>query len=373
MRKRQGQRVKVKLVKRQSHSQPMIWLTPLLALFLSLFFGSVLFLLLGYPPLQTLYTFFISPISDLYGVCELIVKASPLAMIAVGLSMGFRANVWNIGAEGQLTVGAIAGGALVIYFPDWNNALMLPAVLIMGVLGGMAWAAIPAFLKTKFNTNEILTSLLLVYVAILFLSALVHGPWRDPAGFNFPESAVFQDAAIIPNILSGTRLHAGVFLSLLVVATGWIVLSRTIIGFQLKVTGLAPDAARYCGVQSNRMIWFVLLGAGGLAGLAGMIEVSGLIGQLQPNISPGYGFAAIIVAFLGRLHPVGILFASLVLALSYLGGEFVQIKLGLPLGIAGVFQGMLLFFLLASDLFVNYRLEFRMARATSLLKMEEKT
>ena len=360
----QVRRAMVKLVKRQSHSQRMLWLTPLLALLLSLFSGSVLFFLLGYPPLQTLYTFFVSPISDLYGVCELIVKASPLAMIAVGLSIGFRANVWNIGAEGQFTLGAIAGGALVIYFPDWDNALMLPAVLAMGVLGGMVWAAIPAYLKTRFNTNEILTSLLLVYVAILLLSTLVHGPWRDPAGYNFPESITFQDAAVMPPILSGTRLHAGVLLSILVIATGWVILSRTITGFQLKVAGLAPNAARYSGVHSNQTVWFALLGAGGLAGLAGMVEVSGLIGQLQPNISPGYGFTAIIVAFLGRLHPVGILFASLVLALSYLGGEFVQIRLGLPLGIAGVFQGMLLFFLLASDLFINYRLEFRFAKST---------
>ena len=343
----------------------MIWLTPLLALFLSLVSGCILFYFLGYPALEALYTFFISPISDLYGVCELIIKASPLAIIAVGLSMGFRANVWNIGAEGQLTFGALTGGALVIYFPQWDNFLMLPAILIMGILGGMAWAAIPAFLKTRFNTNEILTSLLLVYVATLLLSTLVHGPWRDPAGFNFPESVFFQDAAILPNLLSGTRLHAGVFFSVLVIATGWIILSRTITGFQLKVAGLAPDAARYSGVQSSRTVWYVLLGAGGLAGLAGTIEVSGLINQLQPNISPGYGFAAIIVAFLGRLHPAGILFASLVLALSYLGGESVQIKLGLPLAIAGVFQGMLLFFLLACDLFVNYRLEIKFARATN--------
>ncbi len=337
----------------------MTWLTPIMALGLNLVAGTILFYLLGYPPLQSLHAFFIAPISDLYGVSELIVKAAPLAMIAVGLSMGFRANVWNIGAEGQLTIGALTGSALVIYFPESENVLMLPAMLILGALGGMAWASIPAFLKTRFNTNEILTSLLLVYVAILLLSTLVHGPWRDPAGFNFPESVIFPDAATIPVMVPGTRLHFGTIFALLAIATGWVLIARTLTGFQVRISGLAPNAARYTGVSSRRIVWYVLLGAGGLAGLAGIVEVSGLIGQVQPNISPGYGFAAIIVAFLGRLHPVGILFASLVLALSYLGGEFVQIKLGLPLGIAGVFQGMLLFFLLSCDVLINYRIEFQ--------------
>lgn len=351
--------MRIKLVARQTQSRLMTWLTPLMALGLSLIAGTLLFFFLGFPPFQSLHAFFISPISDLYGVSELFIKATPLAIIAVGLAMGFRANVWNIGAEGQFTIGALAGSALVIYFPQSDNILMLPAMLVLGVVGGMAWASIPALLKTRFNTNEILTSLLLVYVAILVLSTLIHGPWKDPAGYNFPESVIFQDAASLPTILSGTRLHAGVLFALLVVAVGWLLFARTLVGFQVRVSGLAPMAARYSGVHSDRMVWYVLLGAGGLAGLAGIIEVAGPIRQVQPVISPGYGFTAIIVAFLGRLHPVGILFASLVLALSYLGGEFVQIRLGLPLGIAGVFQGMLLFFLLSCDILINYRLEFR--------------
>lgn len=357
-----------RLVPRQSHSKLMTWLTPIMALVLSLLAGALLFLALGFPPLLSLYAFFISPISDVYGLSELAIKASPLAMIAIGLSMGFRANVWNIGAEGQLTIGAVVGSSLVIYFPDADNILLLPAMLILGILGGMAWASIPAFLKTRFNTNEILTSLLLVYVATLLLSTLVHGPWRDPAGFNFPVSVGFQDAAIIPQILRGTRLHAGIFITLAVVLCCWVLLSKTVLGFQVRVAGIAPQAARYTGVHYNKMVWYVLLGAGGLAGLAGIIEVSGPIGQLQPIISPGYGFSAIIVAFLGRLHPIGILFASLVLALSYLGGEIVQIKLGLPLGVAGVFQGMLLFFLLICDVFINYRLKFKFFSRNSITR-----
>ena len=349
----------IRLVERASHSTAMMWVTPVIALVLSLISGGILFSLMGYSAIDTLYAYFISPVRDSYGVSELFVKASPLAMIAVGLALGFRANVWNIGAEGQLTLGAITGSALVIYFPESDNILMLPAILLMGILGGMAWAAIPAFLKIRYNTNEILSSLMLVYVALLLLSVLVHGPWKDPAGFNFPESVVFPDVASIPNLLSGTRLHAGSLIALFVAVGGWILLSKSLIGFQVKIAGQPPKAIRYAGVNYNKVVLWLLLGCGGVAGLAGIIEVAGPIGQLQPFISPGYGFSAIIVAFLGRLHPVGIIPASLVLALSYLGGESVQIKMGLPIGITGVFQGMLLFFLLACDLLINYRIELK--------------
>jgi len=347
-----------RLESRGETARHMVLLTPVLALALTVLTGMVLFASLGYPPFKAIYTFFVSPISSGYGLAELFVKATPLVLIAVGLAIGFRANVWNIGAEGQLTLGAIAGGALAVYFPESENPLMLPAMMILGVFGGMAWAAIPALLKTRYNTNEILSSLMLTYVATLLLSVLVHGPWRDPAGYNFPQSVLFPDSAIAPILLSGTRLHIGALIAFFVVLVGWLLLARSMIGFQVKVSGFAPAASDYAGFRRNRIIWFALLLAGGLAGLAGIIEVAGPIGQLLPSISPGYGFTAIIVAFLGRLHPLGILVAGLVLALSYLGGETVQIEMGLPQGIAGVFQGMLLFFLLACDVLIKYRIRF---------------
>ncbi len=351
-----------RLEPRSQASHAMVYLTPFIALFLTVIAGMAMFGILGHPPVKAITTFFIAPLTTGYGVAELFVKATPLIMIAVGLAIGFRANVWNIGAEGQLTLGAIAGSILPVYFSDSENALMLSAMMLLGIAGGMAWAAIPALLKTRYHANEILTSLMLTYVATLFLSVLVHGPWRDPGGFNFPESVLFPDVATLPILLSGTRLHLGALIALFVVLAGWLLLARHLIGFQIKVAGFAPAAAEYAGFKRNRLVWLVLLTAGGLAGLAGIIEVSGPIGQLLPSISPGYGFTAIIVAFLGRLHPLGILFAGLVLALSYLGGETVQIELGLPQGIAGVFQGMLLFFLLATDVLIKYRIRFGRAR-----------
>ncbi len=337
-------------------SRLMGYLAPVIALCLTLLSGLVLFALLGVPIADAFHAFFIEPISTSYGVAELGVKAAPLILIAVGLSIGFRAQVWNIGAEGQLILGGIFGGAVALYFYEVEAWYVLPLMIMAGIIGGMLWALVPALLKTRFNANEILTSLMLTYVAGLLLSLLVHGPLRDPDGFNFPESRLFHNAALLPVILDGTRLHIGAIAALLVVVVGWVLLSRTLLGFALKVNGAAPRAAAYAGFDSKRLVWFSLLFTGALAGLAGIFEVAGPIGQLLPSISPGYGFTAIIVAFLGRLHPVGVLLAGLIMALSYLGGESAQISLNLPVAVTGVFQGLLLFFLLATDVLINYKI-----------------
>jgi simple sugar transport system permease protein len=277
-------------------------------------------------------------------------------MIGVGLALGFRANVWNIGAEGQLTVGAIAGGGIALLFWGQEGLWILPLMCLAGILGGMAYAAIPAFLKTRLGVNEILTSLMLTYVAILLLSMLVYGPWKDPAGFGFPQSRLFTDSALLPMILEGTRLNLGAVAALLIAVAAWVVMTRTVIGFEIRVVGQAPAAAAYAGFDRNRMIWLCLLTSGGLAGLAGLFEIAGPIGQLIPNLTPGYGFTAIIVAFLGRLHPLGIIASGLLIALSYIGGENAQVEVGLPQAVTGVFQGLLLFFLLASDFLPRYRI-----------------
>lgn len=349
----------ISLQARAEPSKLMGYCAPLIALAVTLLAGLVLFALLNVPVGEAFYAFFIEPVSSLYGLSELGVKAAPLIMIAVALSIGYRANVWNIGAEGQLILGGICGGAVGLYFYEVEAWYVLPLMTIAGVLGGMFWAAIPALLRTRFNANEILTSLMLTYIAALLLSMLVHGPLRDPDGFNFPESRLFHAAATLPIILEGTRLHVGALVALLLVLVAWLLLSRTLLGFALKVNGQAPRAGLYAGFTQNRLIWFSLLFCGATAGCAGLFEVAGPIGQLLPNISPGYGFTAIIVAFLGRLHPVGIVFAGLVMALSYLGGESAQISLNLPVAVTGVFQGMLLFFLLAADVLINYRIVWR--------------
>jgi ABC-type uncharacterized transport system permease subunit len=345
----------IRLVQRPEPSAGMVYVSPVIAVVLTILTSMVMFALLGVDPVKAIVTFFIEPISSLDGVAELCVKATPLILIGVGLSLGFQANVWNIGAEGQLVIGALAGGGLGLAFFDQSSVFLVPAMLVCGVLGGMAWAAIPAWLKTRFNTNEILTSLMLTYVGLLVLSYLVHGPWKDPEGQNFPESRLFHDSALLPILIDETRLNVGFLLALLVVVAGWVLISRHIIGFQIKVIGMAPMAASFAGFKEKRLIWLTLLISGGCAGLAGVIELSGAIGQIVPTISPGYGFTAIIVAFLGRLHPVGVMFAGLLMALTYLGGDSAQITMNLPNAVTGVFQGMLLFYLLASDVLIKYR------------------
>jgi simple sugar transport system permease protein len=334
----------------------MGWLSPVIAVSATLAVGFVIFSALGKNPLDAFHVFFVKPLETRHGVGELLLKASPLMLCALGLAAGYRANVWNIGAEGQLTLGALCGGGVALAFHASDSAWVLPLMIAAGAIGGMAWAAIPAWLKTRFNASEILVSLMLVYIAQLALSLLVHGAWRDPEGFNFPQSKMFSDAALMPNLLPDTRLNVGFLIALAAVAAGWLFMTKSLTGFQMRVAGLAPAAANYAGISASRTVWLGMLIGGACAGVAGVGEAAGPIGQLLPSMSSGYGFAAIIVAFVGRLHAVGILLASLLMSLLYLGGESAQIGLALPSAVTGLFQGTLLFFLLAADVFIGFRL-----------------
>ena len=347
--------MRIELQKRPEHSKLFSLFSPILAIGLTLVFGGILFELNGVNSMTGLYLYFIDPLTSTWSLEELVVKATPLILIGCGLSICFLSNNWNIGAEGQFTFGAIFGSFIPIIFHQWQNFLTLPSMLILGVLGGMFWASIPALLKTRFNTNEVLTSLMLVYVSTLVLDWLVRGPWRDPDGFNFPESRIFSDAAILPSLADG-RMHFGAIFALIVVFSLIFLMTKSIKGFEIRVIGFSPRAGRFAGFSEKKIVWFAFLISGGLAGLAGVGEVSGTIGQLTPVISPGYGFVAIIVAFLGRLNPIGVLFAGFLLALSYLGGESIQVSLGVSDKITRVFQGALLFFVLACDTLILYKI-----------------
>lgn len=345
----------VKIEARPEPSRLMKYISPLIAAILMLISGLIIFSLLGKDPMLAFHAFFVEPVNDLYGIGELLIKASPLMLIGTGLAVGFRASIWNIGAEGQLAVGAIFGGYIAITFNDSNGLFIIPLMILAGAVGGVLWASIPALLRTVFNANEILVSLMLNYVAVLLLALLVHGPLRDPDGYGFPQSVLFADSALLPLILEGTRLHIGVLVSLIGVAVGWVFLQKSFTGYQIQVAGFARDAASYAGFKYKKLIWIGLLSGGLAAGIAGVLEIAGPIGQLLPSVSPGYGYAAIIVAFVGRLHPGGIFLASLLMALLYLGGESGQMNLDLPSAVTGIFQGLLLFYLLAADFLIQYR------------------
>ncbi len=335
--------------------------SPFLALLLTVLIGVLMFVALGKDPLKGLGVFFWEPLKNAYALGELMVKATPLLIIALGLAVCFRSNVWNIGAEGQFVMGAIfAAGVALLAQKDSTRWIVVP-ILLAGVAGGMAWAGVTAWLRDRFHANEILVSLMLVYVATMVLGYLVYGPWKDPAGYNFPQTQNFEKVTQIPRLFAGSRVSVGLLLALAGVAALWVFLFRTRAGFALQVGGLAPHAARYAGFSSRRALWVALLTSGGAAGLAGALEVAGPIGQLTPYVPAGYGFAAIIVAFVGRLHPVGMAFSAVLMSMFYIGGELAQSRLGLPKSLTGVFQGLLLFTLLACDTLMHYRIR-RVAR-----------
>ncbi|KQT95497.1 ABC transporter permease [Rhizobium sp. Leaf453] len=348
--------MRIELERRPDVSRLFSILSPVIALALTIFFGGIMFMMLGKDPILALYSFFIEPLMEVWSLHELAIKAAPLILIAVGLSVCYRSNNWNIGAEGQFIMGAIAGSILPVVFYDWQSPLVLPLMMILGMLGGALFAAIPAFLKAHMNTNEILTSLMLVYVAQLFLDWLVRGPWRNPGGMNFPETRTFDPIAVLPEMVASGRAHWGFGFAIIAAVLIWFMMRYTLKGFEITVLGQSARAGRFAGFSSRKMIWFSMLLSGALAGLAGIAEVSGAIQQLRPVISPGYGFTAIIVAFLGRLNPLGIVVAGLVLALTYLGGEAVQVSMQISDKPIRVFQGLLLFFVLSCDTLIHYKI-----------------
>ncbi|MEO0380052.1 MAG: ABC transporter permease [Pseudomonadota bacterium] len=355
----------IRLEKRPQPSQVMSWATPLLAVLSTMVFGGILFAVLGKDPIQSILTIFWEPLFGEFAFFyrpQLLIKGAPLVLIAIGLALGFKAGIWNIGAEGQYIVGAICGAGAGLAFYPAESFLIFPLMVLSGALGGCLWALIPGFLKVRFGTNEILVSLMLVYVAEQLLASMSLGLLKNPEGFGFPGSRNLQQYPSAHNaeIITGTGMHWGVVAALIAVIFAYVLLTRHRLGFAIRVTGEAPRAAKFGGVNPARLVLFCLGASGLLAGLAGMFEVAGPSGQISIDFNVGYGFTAIIVAFLGRLNPLGIVAAGLLMALTYIGGDIAQSQLGLPAAAIQVFQGMLLFFLLALDVLTNYRVRFGM-------------
>ena len=359
--------MRIELQRRATTSPWIEFLAPILAFGAAILIGGGMLSLIGKSPSQAFSVYFIEPFSDLWSLQELIVKASPLILIAIGLSFCYRANLWNIGAEGQFVMGGLVGGTIAVVTQGTDPILggywILPSMLLAGLIAGMAYALIPAFLRVKLGASEILTSLMLVYIAEITLDYFVRGKLRDPKGFNFPQSVPFDEIARLPFLTDGERLHSGVLFALIAILLAAYIFKRTLFGFDVKLVGSAPKAARFAGFSEGRLTLAVFAISGAAAGLAGVCEVAGQIGQLQPVISPGYGFSGIIVAFLGRLQPWGIFVAGLVLALTIIGGENAQIVMKVPLDMTRVFQGALLMCVLATDVLTRYRLRLVLWRA----------
>jgi simple sugar transport system permease protein len=354
--------MRIRFEKRREPSRLMQATTPVVAVLLTMVIGAVIFEAIGYDGVRAVKEIFFTPVLAAYKWPDVARRAAPLILMALGLCMGNRAKVWNIGCEGQYLVGALAGAGVAYATEGMQGYWILPLMVLAGIAGGALWAAIPAFLKTRFRVNEILVSLMLVYVALQLLNYLVTGPWKDPNGHNFPQSAPFTAWQSLPKMLWGTPFPPGLFVAFALTLVFWIVMARSEFGLGIRVVGEAPKAARYAGYSANGMVWRTLLISGGMAGLAGVLEAATQGGQLNLGFPSGYGFTAIIVSFLGRLNPVGAAIAGVVLAVTYVGGQVAQTVVHVPSSTAGIFQAMMLFLILASDVLVRRRIRIDRAR-----------
>ncbi len=346
--------MRIKLEKRREPSMAMLVITPVASVLLTMLIGIVVFDLIGIKGFKAVVDIFLSPLLASYKWQDVALKAAPLIIIALGLSMGNRAQVWNIGAEGQYVIGALCSAGVGIAFGAAGGFFVILLMVLAGMIGGGAWAAIPAVLRTRYNVNEILSSLMLTYVALQVLGYLVGGPWKDPNGRNFPATAPLIDAQTLP-VWPGSTVHLGVLVALVLPFVFWVIMARSEFGYQVRVVGSSPTAARHGGFDSRRTIWATLIIGGAMAGLAGSLEFTGVLHKIDLGFPSGYGFTAIIVAFLGRLNPIGCLIAGIVLAVTYVGGQMAQTSVHIPNSTAGIFQAMMLFFILASDILVRYR------------------
>ena len=356
----------IRLEKRLAPSTLMQVITPIASVLLTMALGVVIFDAIGIDGQRAVVDIFLTPLLASYKWQDVAVKAAPLIIIGLGLSIGNRANVWNIGAEGQYIAGALAGAGIGMATTGMIGWLSVSLMIIGGIIGGGAWAAVPALLRTRFKVNEILSSLMLTYVALQLLSYLIGGPWKDPNGRNFPQTAPIGADQALPILFPGTTIHLGVAVAVVLALVFWLIMARSVFGFQVRVVGSAPQAARYGGFSTDRTVWLAMLIGGGMAGLAGILELTGTLKSINLGFPSGYGFTAIIVSFLGRLHPIGVLIAGIVLAVTYVGGQVAQTTVHIPNSTAGIFQAMMLFFILASDILVRYRVRFVSSRPTAI-------
>jgi len=343
----------VKFEKRLNPSVAMNVAVPVLSVLAAFVVGAVFLSLTGRDAIEVYEAMFKGALGSQYGLSETIVKAIPLMLCALGISAAFRMQLWNIGAEGQFYMGAFAASWLPLTFPELPMLLMLPGMLVLGAAAGGLWGLAPAVLRARWKVNEIITTLMFNYVAILWVDYLVYGPWKDPKGFNFPLSAKFPAAASLPTV-GDSRIHFGLLMAILLAILFWIVFEKSRWGYEIKVIGSSEPAARYAGMDIRRNIYWVMILSGAVCGLAGMAEVSGIVGRLQPGLSPGYGYTAIIVAWLSKLHPAAILVVAVLFGALQVGGFFVQ-TMGVPASVASMLQGAVLFFVVGGEFLTKYR------------------
>jgi len=356
--KEQGFRVT--LEKRGTTPYLIHFLVPVSSVVAALLVGAIFLKATGHSPLEIYAMMFDGAFGSMYGISETIVKAIPLMLTGLGVSIAFRMLLWNIGAEGQLYMGAFAASWVALFAPDMPGYIMLPLMFIAGFLGGALWGLLPAIPRAFLGVNETITTLMLNYVAILWVDYLVYGPWKDPKGFNFPLTAPFRDSASLPTF-GNSRVHLGLLFALAAVVIVYVLLKHTRWGYEIRIIGESQNAARYAGMNIGKNILLVMLLSGGLAGLAGMAEVSGITHRLQHGISSGYGYTAIIIAWLSKLNPWAIIIVSFLFGGLLVGGFSIQTS-GLPSATVFMLQGLILFFVLGGEILTRYRIKLQRGR-----------
>lgn len=347
--------IQYKFIKRETESLSSRFIVPVLSIIMALLFGWIFLWLYGIDPAETYLRMWQGAFGSSYAISETLVKAIPLMLLGLGLSLAFRMKLWNIGAEGQLYMGAFAASGIALFYGDLPSLILLPVMALASFVAGGIWGLIPGTLRAFWDVNETITTLMLNYVAIFFVESFIFGPWKDPASMGFPLSPRFSPQAYLPSI-GDSRVHIGLLVALLVAVLLYFLLNYTKWGYEIKVVGESHASARYTGINVVKNIMLVMLISGGIAGLAGMIEVSGITHRLQQGISPGYGFTAIIVAWLARLNPFAMIMVAILFGALLVGGFGLQI-FGLPFSTVQMLQGAVLFFLLGGEIFTKYRLQ----------------
>ena len=345
----------ISLEPRQAPSPWAPVVVPVVSILGAFVVGGAVFWLAGVNPLRAYLDLLSEPFGSGFGLSETLVKATPLILTGLAVLLPARMKLWNIGAEGQLQLGAIGAAWLALFTPLGRSPVAVPSLVLAGMAAGATWCLVPAVLRAWLNVNETITTLLLNYVALLLVDYLIYGPWKDPASRGFPLSAMFPPQARLPILIPGTRVHLGFLLSLLAVAAVAVLLSRTRWGLQIRIIGDNPQAARYAGIDLARNTILVMGLAGAFAGLAGAGEASAIAGRLQQGLSPGYGYTGIIVAWLAKLNPAAVVLVAFLLGSLFVGGDALQISLGLPIAVVYMLQGLLFFFVLGGEVLAHYR------------------
>jgi len=362
-------RPRLEIERRLGTSRRIMLLASILSIALALLMIALVFWGYGVDPIYAYEKIFVGSFGSIFGLSDTIAKAIPLMLCGVGLAVAFKALVWNVGAEGQLLMGAIAATGVALYvFPNSPALVVIPSMFAAGFLSGAFWGLIPSILKAKLRANEVITTLMMNYIASNLVNYLVYGPWKGLKEWGFPYTDKFPLSAWLPLLPLGTgRIHyPTLILALTLAVLTYVLVMRTKLGYEIRVMGENPDAARYAGMSYFKTAMLVMLISGGLAGLAGVGEVAGNPShhrlRYPQGISPGYGFIAIIVAWLGRLHPLAIIPSSLLFGGLLVGGDAIQVSLDLPFAAIGIFNGVILFFVLSAELLMRYRVTFKWRR-----------